>query len=254
MQTAGLTPADVVLEVGPGLGVLTRELAKQAGWVMAVELDDKLSQILRETLTSYPNISIINRDILDVDPLSLIEEEKPNFPPSINNPHHYKLVADLPYYITSPVIRHFLEATLKPQVMVLMVQKEVAESITAKPGDMRILSVSVQFYGKPEIIGYVPARCFYPSPEVDSAILRVTPYAEPIAAVTDVKGFFKVVKAGFCTPRKQLINSLATGLDIHKEKVLPLLETAGVQPQRRAETLGVEEWAKLWYAYNKADK
>jgi len=154
-------------------------------------------------------------------------------------------VANLPYYITSPVLRHFLTAAVKPRVMIVMVQKEVAEAIAAQPGDMSILSVSVQFYGKAEIIGRVPAGSFYPAPEVDSALLRIGLYDEPAVAV-DEGGFFELVRAGFSAPRKQIANSLSQGLGLPKPGVLPLLGKADIDWQRRAETLTLEEWARLW--------
>jgi len=248
-STAELTPVDVVMEIGPGLGVLTKELARQAGWVIAIELDSKLAAILKQTLVSFDNISIINEDILQIEPSALIQEEKVRFPPAINNPLSYKLVANLPYYITSPVLRHFLEASLKPQIMVIMVQKEVAEAIAAEPGQMSVLSIGVQFYGKPRIISYVPAHCFYPVPEVDSAILQVVPYAQPPVVVTDEKSFFKLVRAGFSAPRKQIGNSLAQGLGLTKAKALSLLKETDIAPQRRAETLTLDEWARLWQVF-----
>jgi len=254
LETAGLTPADVVIEVGPGLGVLTRELVKTAGWVIAVELDDRLAALLKETFTSFNNITVINQDILQVEPSSLIKELEPVFPPSIENPYNYKLVANLPYYITSPVLRHFLEAKIKPKIMVIMVQKEVAQSIVAQPGDMSILSISVQFYSKPEIVCYVPASSFYPPPEVNSAILKVTPYPRPEVPVTDAGSFFEVVRAGFATPRKQIINSLAYVLSLPKAEALTLLEEADISPQRRAETLTLDEWARLWQVFTKVKR
>jgi len=249
---ADLSAADIALEVGPGLGVLTRELAEKAGWVIAVELDDRLAAILRQTLTSYHNVSIINRDIRESEPLSLIEAVESSFPPAITDHRAYKLVANLPYYITAPVLRYFLEAALKPKIMVLTIQKEVAEAIVAGPGDMRLLSVSVQFYGKPEIIRIVPARCFHPQPGVDSAVLKVTPYASPAAAVTDVKGFFHLVKAGFSSPRKQLANSLAQGLQVPRAAVLTMLAEVDIEPERRAGTMSVAEWTQLWQVYSRA--
>ena len=241
LSTAQLTRQDVVLEVGPGLGVLTRELAKQAGWVLAVELDDRLAAILKQSLSSFKNISIINEDVLKIDPATLLSEAKvEKFSES------YKVVANLPYYITSPVLRHFLEARLKPQLMVVMVQKEVAEEIVAKPGRMSLLSVSVQLYGEPAVVGYVPAQSFYPAPEVDSAVLRVVPYSRPPVDISDMESFFALVRAGFSASRKQLVNSLAKGLGVSKTESLSLLEKAQITPQRRAETLSLEEWARLY--------
>jgi len=241
-SAAELTPADVIVEVGPGLGVLTRELAKKAGLVIAIELDNKLAALLKQTLASFNNVIIINDDVLKIEPGALLNQQKVRFP--------YKVVANLPYYITSPVLRHFLEASAKPQMMIVMVQKEVAEAIVAKPGEMSLLSVSIQFYGEPRIISYVPAQCFYPAPEVDSAILRIDLYPQPTVAV-DEAGFFELVRGGFTAPRKQIANSLAQGLGLPKAEVLPLLETANIVPQRRAETLTLGEWAQLWRAFTR---
>ncbi len=250
-SAAELTPTDVIMEIGPGLGVLTKELARQAGWVVTIELDNKLAAILKQTLASFNNVAIINADILSIDPAALLQEQKARFPPVINSPFSYKVVANLPYYITSPVLRHFLEASVKPKTMVVMVQKEVAEAIVAEPGQMSLLSISVQFYGEPEIVSYVPARCFYPAPEVDSAILRVKLYPQPAVAVVDKESFFGLVRAGFSASRKQIGNSLAQGLGLTKAEVLPLLERAGIVPQRRAETLTLEEWAQLWKVFTR---
>jgi 16S rRNA (adenine1518-N6/adenine1519-N6)-dimethyltransferase len=233
VSAAEVTPDDIVVEVGPGLGILTRELAQRAGRVIAIELDDKLAALLKRTLASFNNVTIINDDVLKIEPEELVKGQD------------YKVVANLPYYITSPVLRHFLEARAKPQTMIVMVQKEVAEAIAAKPGQMSLLSVSVQFYGKPRIISSVPAKSFYPAPEVDSAILRLDLYPQPAVAV-DEGSFFNLVRAGFAAPRKQIANSLAQGLGRAKAEVLPLLEEAGIAWQRRAETLSLEEWAKLW--------
>ncbi len=173
---AELSPDDVVMEIGPGLGVLTKELVQQSGRVIAVELDDKLAAILKENLSDCKNFSVINRDIMEIEPGDLLKEQAPG-------QTQYKVVANLPYYITSAVLRHFLEATVKPTLMVIMVQKEIAQAITAKPGEMSLLAVSVQFYGKPKVITYVPAECFYPAPKVESAVLRIDLYPR-----TGIKG------------------------------------------------------------------
>jgi len=252
-SAAELTSADVIMEIGPGLGVLTKELAKQAGWVVAVELDSKLAAMLEKTLASFDNITIVNEDILNIAPAALLQEQKVKFPPTISSPFRYKVVANLPYYITSPVLRHFLEASVKPETMIVMVQKEVAEVIVAKPGQMSLLSISVQFYGEPKIIGYVPAHCFYPAPEVDSAILRIDLYPQPaVASVPDERSFFELVRAGFVASRKQIGNSLAQGLGLPKSEALSLLGKANIVPQRRAETLTLEEWARLWQVFTLA--
>ena len=231
IDAAELSPDDVVVEVGPGLGILTKELASRAGRVIAIELDDKLAALLESTLASFNNVTIINDDVLKLKPADLATA--------------YKVVANLPYYITSPVLRHFLEASAKPQTMIVMVQKEVAEAIAAEPGDMSLLSVSVQFYGEPRIISHVPAQSFYPAPEVDSALLRIDLYPQPAVAVADEKSFFELVRAGFAAPRKQIVNSLAQGLGLSKTEVLSLLEKANIESRRRAETLTLEEWARL---------
>ena len=238
-DTAELSPADTVIEIGPGLGVLTKELARRAGRVIAIELDNKLAALLKQTLASFDNVVIINDDILNIDPSALL-------PPSVR----YKVVADLPYYITSPALRHFLEASVKPERMIVMVQKEVAEVIAAGPGKRSLLSIGVQLYGKPQIVSYVPAQSFYPAPKVDSAILRIDLYPQPAVAVADDRGFFQLVRAGFTASRKQIVNSLAQGLGLPKSEVLSLLEKAKIMPQRRAETLTIEEWAQLWQIFS----
>ncbi len=242
LEAAELTPDDVVLEVGPGLGILTRELAQRAGRVIAVELDDRLAQLLKENLAESRNVTVINENILDIDPTKLPLGKR------------YKVVANLPYYITSPVLRHFLEASVKPTMILVMVQKEVARVIVARPGERSVLSISVQFYGRPRIVGYVRARAFYPAPEVDSAILRIDLYAQPPIPVTDPESFFILVRAGFSAARKQIANALAQGLKVPKSEALSLLERAGISPQRRAETLTIEEWGELWQAFAQAKK
>jgi len=238
LSAAELTADDIVIEVGPGLGILTRELARRVKRVIAVELDDTLAELLRRELSPFPNVTIVNEDILKIDPSDLVSETE-----------RYKVVANLPYYITSPVLRHFLEASVKPGLMVVMVQREVAQAIAAGPGRRSLLSISVQFYGQPRIISKVPASSFYPAPEVDSAILRIDLYPRPAVAVDDVDGFFEMVRAGFASPRKQLANSLAQGLGWPKADVLNILEEANIASLRRAETLALEEWAQLWKSY-----
>jgi len=242
---AALTSSDIVIEIGPGPGVLTAELVKQAGYVIAIELDTAMVELLKETFSSAANLSLITGDILEIDPLALIQQESRRFPPGLKTLSRYKLVANLPYYITQPIIRHFCEASVKPQSLVIMVQKEVAKNIVAQPGDLSILAISVQFYGKPRIVDYVPAANFFPAPKVDSAILKIDMYDKPLVEVTSVDNFFKTVKAGFCAARKQVANSLSQGLDIPKSEVISLMQAAGVNPQQRAETLTLPEWARL---------
>ena len=247
-SSAELTTSDVVIEVGPGLGVLSRELASRAGWLVTIELDSRLVVILKKNLAHFLNVTVINDDVLKIDPAALLQREQAGLSTVTGGPLHYKVVANLPYYITSAVLRHFLEASLRPRVMVVMVQKEVAQAIVAGPGRMRLLSISVQFYAKPEVIDYVPARCFYPPPEVDSALLKVVSYPGPAVAV-DRDSFFRLVRAGFTASRKQICNSLAHGLGLPKDEVLSWLVRVGIAPQRRAETLALEEWAELWRVF-----
>jgi 16S rRNA (adenine1518-N6/adenine1519-N6)-dimethyltransferase len=238
ISAAELTPSDTVVEVGPGLGILTRELVKEAGHIIAVEVDTRLAAALQEKFAPWPNVSIINTDILDHDPPSLLGAEAP-----------YKMVSTLPYYIATAVLRHFLEARIKPVVMVVTLQKEVAQAIVAPPGKMSLLSVSVQLYGNPAIMGYVPARSFYPQPKVGSAIVRIDPYERPPVSVADEAKFFSVVRGGFSAPRKQLRNSLAQGLKMVPKEAATLLEEAGISQKRRAETLSLEEWARLYRGF-----
>lgn len=246
IAAAGLTPDDVVVEVGPGLGILTRELAQQAGWVVAVEVDDRLADVLRRELAPLANVTVIGEDILQIAPEDLIQKA------GIENraaAAGYRVVANLPYYIASPVLRLFLEAAIRPEVMVVMVQKEVAEAIVAPPGDMSLLSVAIQCYGQPTIVDHVPAACFYPAPEVNSAVVRIDVRPEPVVSANDAEDFFALVRAGFSASRKQLGNSLAQGLGLSKPEVLALLQTAGIAAQRRAETLSLNEWVDLWRAF-----
>ena len=246
LDAAALTPDDTVIEVGPGLGLMTDELAKRAGWVIAIELDNRLAAILKETLAAE-NVVVLNEDVLGTDPATLLKGSAPHFPPQLRS---YKVVANLPYYITSPVLRHFLEAPVKPSTMVVMVQKEVAKTIVAEAGDRSVLSIAVQFYGKPSIVADVPAASFFPPPEVDSAVVKIDVYKKPPVPVDDVEGFFKLVRAGFTAARKQVANSLAQGLGLPKEEILNLLAKAKIDPHRRAETFTLEEWAALWRVFD----
>jgi 16S rRNA (adenine1518-N6/adenine1519-N6)-dimethyltransferase len=245
LSAAELSPGDVVVEIGPGLGILTEGLAKRGAKVIAVELDSKLVALLRKRLAPFPDVKIIHADILKVTSGQLLQD---NLPAS-ELVHGYKVIANLPYYITSPVLRHFLEAQHRPSRMVVMVQKEVGEAIAAAPGKMSLLSVKTQFYSKPAIISYVPAASFYPPPKVDSAILRLDVYSQPPIKVSDVAIFFDIVMHGFSSPRKQLRNSLAHSLEMPPSQVASLLEKAGIESRRRAETLSLEEWRELWKTF-----
>jgi 16S rRNA (adenine1518-N6/adenine1519-N6)-dimethyltransferase len=248
LSAAEVSPGDIVVEVGPGLGILTEGLAKQGARVIAIELDAQLVALLEKRLSGFPSVRIIHADILKVTPRQLLED---NLRTS-ELARGYKVIANLPYYITSPVLSHFLEAEPRPEKMVLMVQKEVGEAITAAPGKMRLLSVKVQFYSRPTILSHVPAASFYPRPKVDSVILRLDVYPQPpliALGVTDVDSFFDTVMHGFSAPRKQIRNSLAHSLGMAPSQVASLLQKAGIEPKRRAETLSLEEWAELWKVF-----
>jgi 16S rRNA (adenine1518-N6/adenine1519-N6)-dimethyltransferase len=245
LSAAELGPGDIVVEVGPGLGILTEGLAKQRARVIAVELDSKLVALLKKRLAAFPDVKIVHADILKVTPQRLLQ----NNLSASELVRGYKVIANLPYYITSPVLRHFLEGESRPSEMVVMVQKEVGEAIAATSGKMSLLSVKTQFYSKPAIISYVPAASFYPPPKVDSVILRMDVYSRPPIEVSDVAGFFDMVMHGFSAPRKQLRNSLAHSLGMPPSQVASLLEKAGIEGKRRAETLSLEEWRKLWETF-----
>jgi 16S rRNA (adenine1518-N6/adenine1519-N6)-dimethyltransferase len=245
LSAAELGPGDIVVEVGPGLGILTEGLAKQRARVIAVELDSKLVALLKKRLAAFPDVKIVHADILKVTPQRLLQ----NNLSASELVRGYKVIANLPYYITSPVLRHFLEGESRPSEMVVMVQKEVGEAIAATSGKMSLLSVKTQFYSKPAIISYVPAASFYPPPKVDSVILRMDVYSRPPIEVSDVAGFFDMVMHGFSAPRKQLRNSLAHSLGMPPSQVASLLEKAGIEAKRRAETLSLEEWRKLWETF-----
>ncbi len=264
VRAAEITADDVVLEIGPGLGSLTRQLADTARHVIAVEIDRALIPPLRSVLSARSNISIVEGDILKLDPSELLVEPSlrgasfatKQSPPgedeiasqralAMTIQEHYKVVANIPYYITSAIIRHLLEAEIKPRSIVLTIQLEVAQRIIAQPDDMNLLAVSVQFYGVPRLVQRIPAGAFYPAPDVDSAVVRIDLPDQPRVSVKDVDWFFKVAKAGFGQKRKQLHNSLAAGLPIKHEQIRQALSEVGIDPKRRAETLTLGEWAKL---------
>lgn len=245
LKAAQIGPDDVIVEIGPGLGELTGELSRQARQVIAVEKDEVLATRLQQALGPAANVRVIVGDVLQMDPAQILKQASTTSGDKGAAPR-YKVVADLPYNIASAVLRLFLEATVKPQLMVVMVQREVAENMAAQPGQMTVLSVAVQLYGKPRIAGYVSARSFYPPPKVESAILHIEPYPTPRIQVDDAGGFFRVVRAGFSARRKQLRNSLAQGLGLPQTEALHLLTSAGIDPQRRAQTLSIEEWGAIY--------
>lgn len=239
VAAAELTPQDAVLEVGPGPGVLTELIAEQAGRVVAVELDDRLIPFLRDRFAAQPHVTIIHADILSVDVGQLLAS---SFQLSASS---YKVIANLPYYITAAAIRHLLEAQPPPAVLVLTVQREVAERMVARPPEMSLLALGVQFYCTGRIVGRIPAGAFYPVPKVESAIVRLDRRAEPAVPGVTAEQFFRAAHAGFGQPRKQLRNALAAGLKMAPAQVETWLAGAGIDPRRRAETLTIAEWGAL---------
>jgi len=237
VEAAELGADDAVLEVGAGMGVLTVELARRAKRVVAVELEQAILPVLYEVVRPYRNVEVIARNLLEVDPVAVFGDQP------------YKFVANLPYYITAPTLRHFLESANRPGRLVIMVQREVAERMVATAGDLSLLGVSVQFYGHPRIVARVPAESFLPPPEVDSAIVRIDVYAQPAVNIANRDRFFRIVRAGFAQKRKQLHNALAAGFGLRADEAKSWLERAGIDPQRRAETLSLEDWRRLYEAF-----
>lgn len=228
---------DLVLEIGPGPGTLTQYLVEKAGQVIAVELDDRMVDLLREKKGTLPNLTILHQDILEVDLDSLLGE-KP-----------YLAVANVPYYITSAIFRHLLNAKNKPSRIIFTIQKEVAERICEIGGERSLLSLSIQVYGAPRILFEIPAASFKPAPKVDSAVLRVDLYDQPLVPEADIQQFFKLTKAGFSQKRKTLKNALSATLVRPGAEIEAILSSAGIDPNRRAETLSIEEWKKLIGAF-----
>jgi len=236
VEAAEINTDDAILEVGAGTGVLTRELAQRARRVVAVELERDMLALLAKTTSYSPNVELVARNLLFLNPVEIFGKTP------------YKLVANLPYYITAPTFRHFLENANSPRVLVVMVQQEVAQRIVAQPGDMSVLAISIQFYGQPRILHHVPASSFYPAPKVDSAILRVDVQSDAPLLPSERESFFRLVQAGFSEKRKQLHNSLTHGLHYKNEIIRAWLATAGIEASRRAETLSIAEWLQLWQA------
>ena len=233
VNSAELSKEDTVLEIGAGLGSLTRLLALAAGEVKAVEIDQRLLPVLNEVVKPYQNVQVIAGDILALDPGLIIGKSG------------YVVVANIPYYITSAIIRHLLENPVKPSRMVLTMQREVAERICAEPGDLSLLALSVQVYGTPHISAIIPAQAFYPAPKVDSASLRVDLHPQPIFNDRQREQFFTLIRAGFSQKRKKLRNTISAGLHLPAETAADLLRAAGIDPGRRAQTLSLVEWKTL---------
>lgn len=236
---AGIGPGDKIIEVGPGIGTLTREMASRAQNLMAVEIDKNLIPILADTLGDHDNVKIVNEDIIKADIRGLIDENLGGGP--------VKLVANLPYYITTPIIMRFLEENINVTDIVVMVQKEVAERMNAQPGgkDFGALSVAVQYYCDTEIIAKVPRHLFVPQPNVDSIVIALRVRSERKYKVDDEGLYFKVVKAAFGQRRKTLLNSISSMGNLAKDQVKEALEEAGIDPKRRGETLSLDEFAIL---------
>ncbi len=241
VEAAEIGREDCVLEIGPGLGTMTRCLAERAGRVAAVEIDRNLIPILEETLSGYDNITLINNDILKVDLDGIAGE--------MNGGRPVKVVANLPYYITTPIIMKLLESRAPLQSITVMVQKEVADRMQAGPGtkDYGALSLAVQYYARPEIVASVPPNCFIPRPNVESAVIRLTGYREPPVQVRDEAEFFALIRAAFNQRRKTLTNALcnAQGLHIPKERTAQALCRLGLEPTVRGEALTLEQFAAL---------
>jgi 16S rRNA (adenine1518-N6/adenine1519-N6)-dimethyltransferase len=238
--TAEILEDDCVLEIGPGLGSLTRHLAVSARNVTAVELDPDLLSPLQAVLAPYPNVRVVHGDILKLSISELVDQPD------------YIVAANIPYNITSAIIRHLLESDPKPRRVVLTIQKEVAERICAQPGDLSLLALSVQVYGQPRIAAKIPAGAFHPAPKVDSAILRIDIHDEPRIPTGMLDTFFKLIKAGFSQKRKTLRNSLSSGLHIATAEAESLLVSAGIDPMRRAETLSMDEWGRMVKSYRES--
>ncbi|MBM3151355.1 MAG: ribosomal RNA small subunit methyltransferase A [Chloroflexi bacterium] len=240
VRFAGISSGDAVLEVGPGLGSLTRYLALAARTVTAVELDRGLFPALEATLAPYHNVRLVEGDILELIPASLVDGAA------------YLVVANIPYYITSAILRHLLESEPRPRRITLTVQAEVADRICAVPGDLSLLALGVQVYGKPEALMHIPAGSFFPPPKVDSALVGIEIHPQPLILASQMKAFFHLARAGFGQKRKTLRNSLSTAMP--RPVVESALAAAGIDPQRRAETLSIDEWRNVTDAFSTASR
>ena len=241
VSAAGITKDDCVLEIGPGIGTMTQYLAESAGQVIAVEIDTNLLPILADTLKDYSNVKVINQDILKVDINELVKE--------YNNGRPIKVVANLPYDITTPIIMGLFESNVPIDNITVMVQKEVADRMQVGPGskDYGALSLAVQYYASPYIVANVPPNCFIPRPNVGSAVIRLTRYQEPPVQVKDPKLMFKLIRASFNQRRKTLQNGLNNSPEISfsKEEITKAIESLGVSPSVRGEALSLEQFAQL---------
>jgi 16S rRNA (adenine1518-N6/adenine1519-N6)-dimethyltransferase len=231
IKAAHLSPQDTVLEVGPGLGVLTESISLKAKKIISIEKDKNMVKMLQEILKNQQNVKIIQEDILKTE-IKKLKIKK------------YKIIANIPYYLTSPFIRKFLESTMPPQEMILLMQKEVAKRICAFPPKMSLLAVSVQLYAQPKIISAVSRKSFWPQPKVDSAIIKITNIKKPQNII--IEDFFKIVKAGFSHPRKQLINNLSSNFIAEREEIKNILDKLEISQSVRAESLSLQNWQDIY--------
>jgi len=242
IATAELTKEKAAVEIGPGIGALTEQLCRAAGSVIAVEIDQRLLPILQDTLSPYDNVEVVHGDVLKLNLKQIIADKLPGY-------EKVSVVANLPYYVTTPILMKLLEERLPLENIVVMIQKEVADRIAAKPGtkDYGSLSVAAQFYADAEVAMVVPASVFMPKPNVDSAVIKLTIRNHPPVKVDDEEFFFRVVRVCFAQRRKTLLNNLMNGLFAkeQKDEVIQLLTKAGIEPARRGETLSIEEFAHL---------
>ncbi|MCK5603231.1 ribosomal RNA small subunit methyltransferase A [Candidatus Pacearchaeota archaeon] len=235
---ADLKSSDNVIEVGPGTGFLTEQLVESANHVMAIEKDRDMVYLLNDRFKGVKNLELIHEDILKTQ-ISDLESEA------------YKVVANIPYYITSPLLKHFLKSNHRPKLMVLLVQKEVAEKICGITGKSMV-TIETQLFGKPEIVAMVPAKAFYPAPKVESAVLKIEVFDQPLVEESELKAFLRIVKFGFSQKRKKLSNTLGAGLHMKSSEMAEILREADIDPDLRAEHLGIEEWKRLMKVLTKA--
>lgn len=242
VRIAGVTKTDTVLEIGAGLGHLTAQLAQAAQRVTAVELDGRFIPILSERLAPYPNITLIAGDILQLKDEDLSQDDG------------FLVVANIPYYITSRIIRKLLEGQAKPREIILTIQYEVAQRVCAPSGKLSLLALSVRMYGTPKLEMRIPAGAFYPPPKVDSAVIKIDLHPEPLLGPSQREIFFRLAKAGFLHKRKTLRNSISKGLGIPPDQAEELLRRGGIDPMRRAETVSIDEWLELASVYDKINQ
>lgn len=244
IAAADLSSGDIVIEIGPGLGFLTAELAARAGKIVAVEIDNELAELLKNFLPVTPNLTIVRQDILNVDIEDLLRKISEAGSQRKERGARYKVVANIPYHITAKITRQFLSGPCRPDRMVLLVQKEVAERMTAAQGKHSLLSLSVQFYGTPRIVALVPRRSFYPLPKVDSAIVKISGISHSRFSV-DEKEFWRIVKIGFSSKRKKLVNNLAAGLGSDRAAIEEACTRLAISPDSRAQHLSLDQWVAL---------